>query len=211
MVVADTSLVAHVTLSYVYGLQGRYQSALAISRTAYERASKTLSPTHEILLSSKFELAETLRMLSKYRESERLFREVIETRGSMLGPEDDRKDILNSMSGLAGCLEVQGKHEECEKIMRQVITARSLENGADHPDVLGDIHSFCVSLFRQGKYAECEEENKKVLKKSIRLLGRERRYSFNIRFHNYPVQFDEGTSILSNISTLSCHVFVLRS
>jgi thioredoxin-like negative regulator of GroEL len=70
----------------------------------------------------------------KHADAESEFRQVLDARLRVLGPDDPA--TLTTRANLAMVLSRQGKHADAESEFRQVLDARLRVLGPDHPDTL---------------------------------------------------------------------------
>jgi hypothetical protein len=82
-------------------------------------------------------LASTYMDQGRWKEAEKLFVQVIETRKRKLGA--GHPDTLTSMNNLAFTWKGRGRHEDALAIMKKCVQARQLVLGSQHPDTLSSI------------------------------------------------------------------------
>ena len=106
------------------------------------------------------EIADLLFAQGKYGDAENLYRNVIETRSRVLGPE--HPDTLASRHRLVYALNEEEKHAEAEAEARQVVELREKILGFEHPDTLLSRYNLASALYHEGKYAEAERLYREV-------------------------------------------------
>ncbi|KAK6214532.1 hypothetical protein LQW54_004253 [Pestalotiopsis sp. IQ-011] len=109
--------------------------------------------------------------LGKYAKAEEIYRETLELRKSVLGPE--HPSTLVSINNLANMLNSQGKYEEAEEMLRETLELRKSVLGPEHPSTLESINNLAVVLDSQGKYEEAEEMHRETLELRKSVLGPE--------------------------------------
>ena len=107
----------------------------------------------------------------KYGEAEKVFRNVIQARSLVLGPE--HPDTLDSRHRLIYALTRQTKFAEAESEARQVLKAREKILGPDHVDTLVSRYNLAEPLVEQGKYAEAESLYRSVILSDNKVFGPE--------------------------------------
>ncbi|MDJ0837147.1 MAG: tetratricopeptide repeat protein [Acidobacteriota bacterium] len=151
-------------------------------RKALAIQTRLLGPEHPNTLATTSNLANRLRILDKFADSEALYRKVIIIRTRKLGPNHDR--TLTARANLAICLRDQKRLAEGEEEMRAVWLARSARN-ALHPDSLEAMRQLAqfakargnleqaTSLLEElnGLYAQRGEQNTPGALKTRHVLG----------------------------------------
>lgn len=157
-------------------LQGDAEKAVGHYTTAvepYKQAFALCDKEHEPLVwcEAAQNLAMGLRRAGRYREAERLAREVVESRETLLGPE--HQDALTSVSDLALVLEENGDLAGAEPLNRRCMEARERTLGREHPDTLASVKNLANVLDEKGDYAEAEALDRRCLEANERTLGKE--------------------------------------
>ena len=117
------------------------------------------------------ELAELYYEQGKYKESEELYKKVLEIEERELGKE--HPDTLTTYNNLAVLCYEQGRYKEAEELLKKVLEIRERELGKEHPDTLKTYNNLAELYHAQGRYEESEELYKKVLEIRERELGKE--------------------------------------
>ena len=117
------------------------------------------------------EIADLLVAQGKYGEAETTFRNVIQARSSVLGPE--HPDTLDSRHRLIYALTRQSKYAEAETEAREVLKAREKILGPEHVDTLVSRYNLAEPLVEQGKYAEAESLYRGVILSDEKMFGPE--------------------------------------
>ncbi|KAI9777309.1 MAG: hypothetical protein M1816_004797 [Peltula sp. TS41687] len=124
----------------------------------------------------------------RWKEAEKLFVQVMETRRRVLGQE--HPDTLTSIANLASTYRNQGRWKEAKELFVQVMETRKRVLGQEHPDTLTSIANLAVlgqqhpdtltsmanpaSTYRnQGRWKEAEELQAKELETCSRVLGQQ--------------------------------------
>ena len=118
-----------------------------------------------------FNVGESFRVLGKFREAERMYRQTLEPREKALGKEHPA--TLANMCNLALVLDNQGKYEEAEQMHRQTLELREKVLGREHPNTLDSMCNLALVLNNQGKYEEAEQMHRQEWKLTEKVLGRE--------------------------------------
>lgn len=116
-------------------------------------------------------IADLLFAQGKYRESETLFRQVIELRTRILGP--GHPETLTARHRLIYVLDQEEKHAEAETEARQVVAMRERILGFEHPDTLLSRYNLASALYHAGKYPEAEAIYREVLRLDEKIIGPE--------------------------------------
>jgi len=115
----------------------------------------------------------------QYSDAEALFREVLQERERLLGPE--HADTLNTRSNLETALYYEGKYAEDEREIRALLALKEKALGFEHPDTLKARNNLGALLFAEGKYADAETEFRAVLQLKDKVLGPEHRDTLGTR------------------------------
>ena len=117
------------------------------------------------------EIADLLFAQGNYGDAENLYRNVIETRSRVLGPE--HPDTLASRNRLVYALNEEEKHAEAETEARQVVELREKILGFEHADTLLSRYNLANALYHEGKYAEAERLYREVSRLDNIVIGPE--------------------------------------
>ena len=107
----------------------------------------------------------------RYRMSEELYRQMAETKRSILS--ERHPSTLESMNNLAVVLEQQLKYEEAESIQRQTLTLRKTVLGEDHIHTLNSMSHLASLLDRKGQHKESEKSHRQTLRLAEKILGKD--------------------------------------
>ena len=130
---------------------------------------RVLGVDHPDTLVSMRRLAHYYRDLTRFEESETLYRETIEAQKRVLG--DDHPDTLTSMLGRAILYRTQGHYDKAEPLFLDIIETRRRVLGDDHPDTV-DAGDSLANLYRaQRRYDKAEPLYRKALEIRRRVLG----------------------------------------
>jgi tetratricopeptide (TPR) repeat protein len=144
--------------------------AHCITTTFNDPLSRT-KETEELLGRLLLNLGICSQFQGKYAEAEVLYRESLQLREKVLGPE--HLDTLGSINNLASSLYQQGKSAEAEVMHWQTLQLREKILGPEHPDTLTSINNLASSLYQQGKSAEAEVMHRQTLQLREKILGPE--------------------------------------
>ena len=107
----------------------------------------------------------------RYRMSEELCRQMVETQRSILS--ERHPSTLHSMYGLALTLEYQANYEEAESIQRQTLTLRKTVLGENHIDTLNSMSHLATLLDRRDQHKESEKLYRQILLLAETILGKD--------------------------------------
>ncbi|KAF7503137.1 hypothetical protein GJ744_004279 [Endocarpon pusillum] len=113
----------------------------------------------------------TLGNQGRWKGSEKLLVQVIETRKRVLGQE--HPDTLTSIVNLASAYRNQGRWKEAEELEVQVIGTMKRVLGQEHPFTLTSVANLASTYRNQGRWKEAEELFVQVIKTRKRVLGKE--------------------------------------
>ncbi|KAJ5100680.1 hypothetical protein N7456_006732 [Penicillium angulare] len=131
---------------------------------------KLLGHNHEASLESTAMLALVYRKQGRWKESEQMFEQVMETRKTELG--ENHLSTLESMHELAVTYQNQGRWEEAEWLFLQVIeTYNSIGLCEDHPFTLVSMHELALTYQKQYRWEEAEQLNVQVMEACKIKLG----------------------------------------
>jgi tetratricopeptide (TPR) repeat protein len=144
--------------------------AHCITTTFNDPLSRT-KETEELLGRLLHNLGTCSQFQGKYAEAEVLYRESLQLREKVLGPE--HPDTLASINNLAGSLYQQRRFAEAEAIDRQTLQLKEKILGPEHPDTLMSMNNFANLLYQQGRFAEAEAIYRRTLQLKKKILGPE--------------------------------------
>ena len=124
-----------ISLALVWG--GSYVVALAVAESGLARGHG-LAEDHEAVLELHSRRALAVRFLGRYQDAETGFRQVLDARLRVLGP--DHPDTLAARHGIARMLADQGQPADAETELRQVLDAQLRVLGPDHPHTLNTVN-----------------------------------------------------------------------
>ncbi|KAK3941484.1 hypothetical protein QBC46DRAFT_430783 [Diplogelasinospora grovesii] len=161
----DRAAVANNTGWYLFNI-GEYASAEKFSQTAVDERKRVLGKEHLDTLTSRSNLAYTLRHQAKFEQAKDILQDVLRIKEMVLGEDDP--STLASRDGLALVLQDKGRYEEAEAIYRQAFEKRVKVLGEDHAETLTNADNLGITLRRQEKLEEAEAMHRRALE------GRER-------------------------------------
>ncbi len=126
-------------------------------------------PDRPETLDSINNLAEVYNARGRYREAEALYRESLEAKRRVLGPE--HLAALQTAQNLADVYAAEGRHEEAEKLSRETVAISRRVLGADHSLTLVMMGSLARDYADEHRYPEAERLASEVLETSRRVLG----------------------------------------
>ena len=107
--------------------------------------------------------------LAWYREAEPLFRQSLEIRQKVLGPE--HPDTAQSLNNLAVLLQDAGKLGEAEPLYRQTLEIDQKVLGPEHPNTATALSNLALLIQAQGKLGEAEPLLRQALAIQQKVLG----------------------------------------
>ena len=126
---------------------------------------------NEVKIRLLFKVGLCLQYNGQYIEAEQMYRQTLEFRMNVLGPE--HPDTLESMNNLSLTLNSQGKYVEAKQIHRQTLELRMKVLGSEHPHTLESMNNLSLTLNKQGKYIEAEQMHQQTLELRMKVLGSE--------------------------------------
>jgi tetratricopeptide (TPR) repeat protein len=135
----------------------------------YALSHSLVDDNNEERLDLAWKCARTLYSDGRYKEAEKLFVQVMETRKTKLGA--DHLNTLTSMANLAATYRNQGRWDEAEKLFVQVIETRKTKLGADHPNTLASIANLAATYRNQGRWDKAEKLFVQVMETRKTKLG----------------------------------------
>ncbi|WP_063734144.1 tetratricopeptide repeat protein [Streptomyces sp. RTd22] len=139
---------------------GDYTTALSMARFVAEAAEESLGVEHPLTLEVLDVQARTLLRLTRFAESEILYRSLVTARSRVLGLE--HPDTLRSCYGLALPVLHLGHAEEAESWVRRAIGGQRRVLGEDSAETLLSRATLLEILPRLGRSEEFEEEARVV-------------------------------------------------
>jgi tetratricopeptide (TPR) repeat protein len=112
--------------------------------------------------------AEALLSDGRYKESEKLFVQAMETHKKIFG--DDHPNTLTLRAGLAVAYRNQGELSKAQQLATQVMEKRKAVIGAEHPDTLKSMANVALIFWSQKKFKEAEELGLRVMQTRMRVL-----------------------------------------
>ena len=159
-------------LSNVFYDLGKYKEALFLLKKMLVGWRKVVGDNHPGTLNTLQDLGKACEELKDFKESEKHYRQVMETRRSLLG--DDNKLVLQSAHRLGKVLKQQEsdeKRKEAEEILRQVVSKREIVLGKFHKDTLASASALGHTLLKRKCYQEAETWFRRVLTGTEETLG----------------------------------------
>lgn len=148
---------------------GRYQEALEIDETTYERMKKALGDANEHTLMTASSYAADLRIAGDYSKALELDRDALALHSARFG--NDARNTLRCQNNLAVDLRLQGDFREALQIDKDIYEKRSRELGQDDQDTLFARCMIARDLRGCGLYREALELFREVLPDVTELLG----------------------------------------
>ncbi|MCJ1232044.1 hypothetical protein MMC12_008725, partial [Toensbergia leucococca] len=121
-----------------------------------------------------------------WSKAEELFKQVIEMKTRVLGPE--HSDTLTSMGNLAWTFQDQGRWKEAEGLHERVMEAMKRVSGPEHPNTLIIMNNLAGTFRNQGRWKEAEGLHERVMETRKRVLGPEHPKTLN-SMHNLALTF----------------------
>ncbi|KAH7119535.1 kinesin light chain 3 [Dendryphion nanum] len=152
-----------------HGNRSKWRRMLPHAKYTLSYSSRNQEDTEEMELIRK--CADALFSDGQYRESEELFKQVVETSARLFGYE--HPNTLISMANLASTYSNQGRWKEAEELLVQVMETSSRVLGYEHPDTLISMGNLAATYRNQGRWKEAEELAMQVMEKRKKVLGNE--------------------------------------
>ena len=172
---ADKDRILAVLLEQVAGIPGgaanvnvQLKRAL-LESTRQEAAAGPAPPEGEDLAEQVSKTGVVLMANGQHAEAEPLFRQALEIRTRLLGPE--HPITLASIRNLGSCIDDQGRSAEAEPLYRQAVEGKTRVLGPDHPDTLAGIYNLAACIDDQGRGEEAEPLYRQALEGKTRVLG----------------------------------------
>ncbi|RLU18410.1 hypothetical protein DMN91_008767 [Ooceraea biroi] len=143
--------------------QRKYQEALNIFESAFEKRKEILGPDNPGTLDIQAYIANILYVQGFFQEALNTLEEIFQKRKEVLGLND--KNTLNTRSTIALVLHRLGKNEEAFNIYQVVYPKQKEILGSDHSDTLDTQFHMALVLDAQGKYEEALNMNSIVFEK----------------------------------------------
>jgi tetratricopeptide (TPR) repeat protein len=159
------------TIADMANAQGRYSLAAQAWTLAYQGRLVDQGHEHPDTLTSRSNLASTLRHQGRLEEAEAEHRTILGIRRRVLG--DEHPDTLTSRANLAFVLRHRGRLEEAEAEHRAVLEIRRRVLGEEDEATLRSRSTLASVLRHQGRLEEAEAEHQAVLEIRQRVLGEE--------------------------------------
>ncbi|HTS26943.1 MAG TPA: serine/threonine-protein kinase [Bryobacteraceae bacterium] len=151
--------------------RGNRVTAREILDKASNDMSQGLAQDAEVQSQLMQVMARTYTNLGLFARAHELARRALDTRRSLLGP-DDRK-TLESVSQLAFILDKEGRDAEAEKLARQALAGERRVLGSEDPLTLETMDSLAIILQHLGHYDEEERLEREAIQEGARNLGPE--------------------------------------
>jgi tetratricopeptide (TPR) repeat protein len=107
----------------------------------------------------------------KYREAEKVLREVVDGREATLGK--DHEETLSSTHSLGLILYSQKRYREAEKVLREAADGREATLGKNHKDTLESTHWRGLALYSQDEDREAEKVLREAADRREVTLGKD--------------------------------------
>jgi hypothetical protein len=123
-----------------------------LPHTQYALSHSPIEDDNKERLDLMRKCAITLHSDGRYKEAEKLFVQVIETRKRVLG--NEHLDTLSSTTNLASTYRYQGRWKEAEELEVQVIETIERVLGNEHPNTLASMGNLASTYRDQGRWKE---------------------------------------------------------
>ncbi len=150
--------------------QAKYAESEKIDREALAIRQR-LFPEDQLTLIEMSNLAVTISLMGRYKESDQILTEALAKMNRTLGPE--HPFTIKALSNLADNYDKEGRLAEAEAITRKTLEIRRRVLGPDHPDTITNDGDLGTLLNEQGRYAEAEAIHREILEKQKRITGAE--------------------------------------
>ena len=140
-------------------------------------ASDEHGARHALTLGSLTNLGHVVQEQGRTKEAGQIFRDVLATRTTLLGPEHPR--TLESGTFLASLLFLIEGFHEARALLESILEARYRVLGPDHLQTLQTITNLACVYHGQGLYSRAQELNAQVLAVKKRILGDEAHETIN--------------------------------
>lgn len=165
-------MIRHLSQVYPYPETGNRQEWIRyIPHTQFALQLHNESVDQEAYANLLSYFGRTQAILGKYDLAEKLYRQTLELRRDILGPE--HTSTLKSMNDLGLALERMGKYDEADKMHRETLELKEKLFGHAHPSTLTSINNWATVLYMKGKYDEAENLHQDALNLKKKLLGSE--------------------------------------
>jgi tetratricopeptide (TPR) repeat protein len=138
---------------------------LGVGNAAIKRLPSEDRTTSPLLVA----VALLLQNQSKLNDADVLFREALEGRRQILGP--DHPDTLATLNDYAFLTSHRGELKDAEPLCRAALEGRRRVLGHDHADTLTSLNNLANLLSRLGKAKEAEQSFREALERRKRVLG----------------------------------------
>ena len=156
---------------YFAQARGDYASARLFNELALEIRERVLGGEHTDTLTSRNNLAATLRALGDLDGARKLHEQNMEIRERALGGE--HPDTLRSRNNLAATLWALGDLAGARKLHEQNLEIRERVLGGEHPDTLRSRNNLAWTLYHQGERQGARELMTQAVEGRRRVLGEE--------------------------------------
>ncbi|MBU1619861.1 MAG: toll/interleukin-1 receptor domain-containing protein [Gammaproteobacteria bacterium] len=168
---AAFNLRQRLELFYYYAGQLQNARAVAMANVKFFTEVVAFPPEHDHVLTSKSNLASTLKAQGDLSSARSLEEAVLEARERTLGAE--HPDTLSSKNNLANTLWQQGDFDGARSLEEAVLEARERTLGAEHPNTLSSKNNLADTLRAQGDLDGARRLQEAVLEALKRTLGAE--------------------------------------
>jgi serine/threonine protein kinase len=114
-------------------------------------------------------MATTYQNLGLYPRAHELAKRALDSRLSLLGPDDPR--TLESMAQLGWILDLQGQYAEADKLQRQALAGERRVLGSGDPLTLETMGHLAFVAQEQGRFDEAEKLDREAIEVGTRTLG----------------------------------------
>ncbi|MGQ4437157.1 tetratricopeptide repeat protein [Streptomyces sp. SAS_260] len=135
----------------------------------HQSEMRQLGRNHPDTLSSRNDLALSLRNLGRVQEAVELQRDALAASERVLGA--DHPGTLTARNNLALALRDLGRHQEAAELHRRELAASERALGPDHPGTLTARNNLALALHVLGRHQEAAELHRDALANCERVLG----------------------------------------
>lgn len=161
--ISQDDVSAQINIALVLLNQGKYQMALSIFKSAFEKRKEILGSDNPGTLDIQTYIAKVFYAQGTHQKALNIFEEIFQKQKEMLGLND--KDTLRTRSTIAVMLYRQRKDKESFNIFQEVYQKQKEILGSNHSDTLDTQFHMALVLERQGKYEEALNINRAIFEK----------------------------------------------
>ncbi|MGV4986994.1 FxSxx-COOH system tetratricopeptide repeat protein [Streptomyces sp. NRAIS3] len=156
--------------------QGRLPEAFAVTRDAYERASRVLGEDHPYTLNAAMSLGSDLRGAGRYQEAMESDREALQRARRVFG--DTHTRTLRAANNLAVSEFLSGDRQAARNTNREILKQHQEISGPDQRSTLNSATNYARDLRAAGEFHEALKLIEDTLERSRRALGSDHLITF---------------------------------